>query len=144
MSERFQIGSHQVWFEADVGLVCHSYRGVVREDEMEEVFDVTLRLVEAATPLAPPFLLTDGRNATLLSAGARRVMGQRAKTIREGYCAVYGTSFGLRAILNLVFKAQSLASPGLVTWFAADEAAARVWLTQRRGKYLREHYGNSL
>ncbi|HVJ88876.1 MAG TPA: STAS/SEC14 domain-containing protein [Labilithrix sp.] len=137
MTERKKFGPHQLWYEPDTGFICVVQVGTMGEEEARELVDFVLEQA-AQTPGEPTFTLTDNRRATGLTSGARKVMttSRQADTF-EGYIAMFGTSFAMRAVTNLLFKAVAFAGVSKLTVNAfSTEAEARAWLTEHRLAYL--------
>ncbi|HVJ93564.1 MAG TPA: hypothetical protein VM580_27370 [Labilithrix sp.] len=83
------------------------------------------------------FVLVDVRSVTGIDAEAREVFGKagrRAEHLPPAFNATFGAPLPLRALANLITKFTRMTT--MVVQHTADEAAARVWLTEKRRAYL--------
>jgi hypothetical protein len=79
------------------------------------------------------YLLCDVTDVSSIDADARRYMSEWNRTHRTSASALYGASFGLRAIVTLLINAIALLGLERPTLqFFRDEPEARRWLDVRR------------
>jgi hypothetical protein len=123
---------HEWRLEEDTGFIYAVTNGKIDEADALEF----VRLFERDIPPGTAgFMLGDNRNATALTADARRVFAKHWNP-GEMYIASFGQSFTYRMILNLLLKVLPLVRPNFTAALFADEAEARAWLTERRRAYF--------
>ena len=131
MQEKTTFGAHEIWREADTGLICLSHVGLMTEPEVAVHVDF---LLTHQKPSEPGFLLADNRRATGITREGRALLATgRVRTEFEGYVAQFGAPLGVRALVSLMFKAMQVAVPIKIKLsIFATEAEARAWLIERR------------
>jgi len=132
-AERERIGKQEVWFDDSSGFIYLIHTGTLDADEARVLNERVASYVNTHTPGEPPFMLVDNRRATGFTGEARKIMSS-APTLRdEVYVALFGASFAIRAVLNLLFRAVTLSSSSKsVVTALPTEAEAREWLTEQR------------
>lgn len=125
------IGKHLIRAEQDSVEVI--VRGPLTIDDVRALFVVFGRVQSENGRL---FILYDAREATGIDAAARQYAASFPSTTQEADLqVVYGLSFGLRVILNMVMRAQKLLRHRNANFHVADnEAAARALFETEREK----------
>ena len=133
MFEKTRVGKHEIWFDSSAGIVYEVFDGLLNADEMERLLGATTKWLEEGTPA---FYLMDNRNLTGLTTDGRKAVALLGETLdRDTYCAIFGASFAVRTVLNMVFSARELTSRRpfkVVIRFVADASEARAWLVERK------------
>lgn len=122
-------GSFRYYREAD--LVFIELHGVFSLDDALHMYE----LCEATTQqYGYNLAVFDAREATGITAAARRHIAQRARGPRlRGVSAVIGASFVLRAVVHLMRNAMQLfGAPLTPVLFCATEEEAMQWLATQR------------
>ncbi|HVJ94497.1 MAG TPA: STAS/SEC14 domain-containing protein [Labilithrix sp.] len=126
---RTKVGQHEISYDPDTSVMHEVIRGAVTVQELREL----AQFVRQCTQGGDLFWLIDIREAKAPTIEARKAS---AELVGEGdannHFAIFGGNFAIRAIVNLVFKAMSLASPKVSMHYAVDEADGRAWLAERR------------
>lgn len=139
MSDKINIGGVEAWFEAETGFICIVYPPGVTDEAMAMAGIKATRAYTA--PLSSrgeaAFILVDHQLTTSATAAARKVYAMAAREEKgTRYVVSISTSFAIRAIGNVVMRALSLVQRDVIGAVAADEKAAREWLTEQRNAYL--------
>ena len=133
MTERWSVGAHSIQYEPETGLVHLVHSGTMNGPEMVSMTERCVDIARTHHPGEPMYMFVDNRSASGFTADARRAMGQSPLIRTEMYVALYGASYPVRAVINMVFKAVALVSSSKsVTVAVATEADARTWLTEQR------------
>ncbi|HVJ88214.1 MAG TPA: hypothetical protein VM580_00320 [Labilithrix sp.] len=131
--ERFRAGNHSLFYERHSGLVCLVHVGTMNGAEMTAVADQIAEYQGRYFPGEPPFMLVDNRQATGFTLDARHALSQHRLPRDEVYAALWGASFAVRTVINLVFKALSIATNAKSAAMAVgSESEARAWLNEQR------------
>ena len=137
MNKVWRIGEHEVRYEEDAGFIVLVHVGVMGPDEVRAVSKAMDECMLFSPPGAPAFLLADSRKATGMNVNGREVVASKAQIANgDTYVAVFGAPFAYRVVLNLVFRGVGLITDKMKAIAVADEAEARVWLTEKRQSYL--------
>lgn len=131
----YQIGPHSLRYERDTDFFVLKQVGVLDESH-------ALRILELFDELNPrieaPFVIADNSESTSITPAARRAFDRaRGLTGPSAYVATFGGSATFRAAAVLLFTALKLVGLGVDGTSAADEAAARAWLTRKREQILK-------
>ncbi|HVJ89218.1 MAG TPA: STAS/SEC14 domain-containing protein [Labilithrix sp.] len=130
MSEKTPIGAHEAWYEPDSGFVHKVIRGTMNADEVRQLTAFVLKFANDGAV----YCLINYRESKGLTKEARKVTAEiGAASILQNYCAIFGASFAVRTILNLVLKTTEIAQgKPFPVRFTADESEAREWLSERK------------
>ena len=134
MNQKHSVGPHEVEFEHDTGFIVMRQSGELTAEHAKQI---TAHFVGLGLDDKPTFLLIDNRNATGMTPEARKAFGE-SKVSRAGqksYLGIFGGTFAFRVMANLVMTAMKLAGQDFVGTMAADEAAARAWLTKQKAEH---------
>ena len=79
-------------------------------------------------------LLADFSQLETIPPDSRRLLGEEGRDVKLKATAIFGASFRVRVLTNLIVTALALfnKTPN-PTEFFKSEAEARVWLTKHRG-----------
>ncbi|HVJ90504.1 MAG TPA: hypothetical protein VM580_11930 [Labilithrix sp.] len=136
MSERRKIGPHELWREADTGLVGMTTVGMVEENHAIAILATVKDFTESLGPDEPFLMLADARQAGGVSSGARRIYATQTPTGRPAYVSIFGVTFMFRVALQLVFKAIAIASSNkFAVRIEETEADARAWLLKQAAEW---------
>ena len=127
---RETFGQHELWYEKETGLVCIVHIGTMNGIDAQPLCD---RVAEYAEEYGMPiFSLVDNRRATGFTNEARKIMVEAAP-MREMIVALYGASFVIQTLLNMLFRASRAAklSKSIVT-ACNSESEARAWLAEQQ------------
>ncbi|HVJ88878.1 MAG TPA: hypothetical protein VM580_03680 [Labilithrix sp.] len=135
-NERLTVGEHSLDYELDTGFFHLIHVGQMNGSEMTKIADNVAELAKKHNPGEASFMLVDNRKAAGISNEGRRVMSQSPVVRDELYVALFGASFVVRAVINMVFKAVAIASSSKsVAVAVATETEARAWLSEQRQAY---------
>lgn len=129
MTEPLRFGKHTVHYE-DPDIAVVTCRGPVSIEELRWICSFEPRGEHAAH-----FSLTicDLREMGELETGARRVAAERAKQPGRSFVAYVGAGFGIKVIISMIEKANTLLfGEKNASGFFDDLAAAKAWLLSRR------------
>ncbi|HVJ90406.1 MAG TPA: hypothetical protein VM580_11440 [Labilithrix sp.] len=136
MVDELVVGAHTLGYEPETGLVRMVHVGLMNADEMRGIADKIAEYARTYHPGRATFFLVDNRRAAGITSDARRVMSLSPVLQDEMYCALFGASFAVRTVINMVFKAVTIAtSSKSVVVALASEDDARAWLTDRKLAY---------
>ena len=136
MIERIRIGNHTVSFEHESGLIHLAHVGTMDGQEMTAIADEFASYRQRFFRGEPPYIVVDNRKATGFTNDARHALSRHELARDEVCAALWGASFAIRTVINLVFKALALAtSSKSVAMAVATEAEARAWLTEQRENF---------
>ncbi|HVJ92619.1 MAG TPA: hypothetical protein VM580_22615 [Labilithrix sp.] len=136
MFERTKIGEHEMWFEPDAGILHLVTCGMLNGEEATKLSELVVAFRSDLDPQEPTFILVDNRKSTGITKDGRLAMAESSNSLTApSVTAVFGGSFALRALVNLIFKGIALTSDKTLLHYAADEAAARAWLSERQRSY---------
>lgn len=140
MSDKENIGKQQLWFDQDSGFIVIVHNETMTADEATGLSERIDAYATKYTPGEPPFILVDDRRATGFTGDARKVMSNNSNLRSELYCALFGATFAMRAVLNLLFRAVQVTTSSASTVIAlATEEEARAWPTEQRRAYSGAH-----
>jgi len=134
--KRFRLSAHEMWLDDGTGIVHYMYSGILTGPDMAEMFAMSVKWHEEVNPGGPWLYLIDNRKLKGVRGDARKDIAKLTQTIGDCYTAIYGASFALRVVLNLVFKAASLVTSRVVLRYAANESEAREWLIACRRAHI--------
>jgi hypothetical protein len=123
---------HEWRYEEDTGFIFARTNGTTDESDAVRYIELYARDVPAGEP---GFMLCDNRNATDLTAGARKRYAKEWHPTQV-YLAGYGQSFASRVVFNALMQGLALLRPQYCVTMVATEEEARAWLTDKRRAYL--------
>lgn len=124
MDGPFAIGLHRARQVGDQ--LELEFHGVLNRDDVVVLHD---RMAQLLDDLGACYLLCDLSHASSIHVDARRYMSEWNRTRRADAAAVYGASFGVRAMVTLLLNAlRLLGLQGPTLMFFRDELEARRWL----------------
>lgn len=132
MSEDTMIGESVIRYEPDTGFIFVAQVGEVDAARAAELLEAVRQMRGSASAV---YMITDGRRGTGINAEARKVFSRGEPIPAHIYVAMFGATFGFRAIVNLVFKAISFISDQVTPVMVANEAEAREWLTKKKAAH---------
>jgi len=124
--------SSGVRYEADTGFlyVFHEQGPVDKAAALSIIEDFE----KYARPNEPAFILTDQRNATTITADARKAIAALPLP-RGAFFAGFGASFTVRVLNSLLARGLAFLSPVVATYWSTEEEA-RAWLAEKRHAWL--------
>lgn len=131
MNQTHTFGTHIISREEETGFIVLKQRGGLTGDEARVVMAHIEKWLKPAEPL---LMLSDSSEATAMSPEARAVFGEIGQTKRSSFVAIYGSSFQMRVVSNLLLTAMRMLGQNTVGRFEKDEATARAWLTEQKAK----------
>ena len=135
--EKKKIADHEYWCDEETGFYHLAFVGVLDAPEIIELNLVFRKWQEDVGKGEPTFVLVDNRRSDGISGDGRKAMAKNSVQDADVYCSIYGASFAVRVVLNLVFKAMSLSENNrTIVRYASSESDAREWLTEHRRAYL--------
>jgi hypothetical protein len=130
MEREWRFGPHTLSFE-EPDLVRLVTRGQLHLRELREMI---LRVREFKQGREALYLLVDGHQGTGFSPEARQAMHEDRSLVPYDGVALFGASFAIRAISNMMTRANELlGKPNTFQMiFTATEDEARAWLAAQR------------
>ena len=130
MGAIWTLGPHKMWFEEPdtVRLVTV---GVYDMKLMEESNALVRELKQRYPTL---YLITDSRQGTGMSADVRKALGSNPDLMPYAGSVMYGSSFAMRTMVNMMIRAGELMGVKGTTAFAmvATEEEAKAWVAAQR------------
>ena len=124
------IGPHELRYERDSGFIVLVHHGVLEPAHIVELTETMDRWVDRYQPGGALFIVVDVRNSGGITSEARERAAVSGLRNAESYVAVFGASFAIRVVLNLVFKAIALTSKTSFFTIKGTEEEARAWLAE--------------
>jgi len=137
MGQKKVIGAHELIFEDETGIIVFVQNGTLGGPEALDLVDSIAEHADRTSAKAV-FLMTDYRKSDGMTTEAREAMSTRWGKARDvhTYSALFGASFALRTIVNLVTRAAKMLSGGKLTSTAvATETEARAWLAEQQALF---------
>ncbi|MFP2911881.1 STAS/SEC14 domain-containing protein [Pyxidicoccus sp. 3LFB2] len=130
MGAVWTLGPHKMWFEEPdtVRLVTV---GVYDMKLMEESNALVRELKQRYPTL---YLITDSRQGTGMTADVRKALGENPDLMPYAGSVMYGSSFAMRTMVNMMIRAGELMGVKGTTAFAmvATEEDAKAWVAKQR------------
>ncbi|MFP2931322.1 STAS/SEC14 domain-containing protein [Pyxidicoccus sp. 3LG] len=130
MEAMWTLGPHKMWFEEP---------DTVR---MVTVGPYDMKLMEESTALVRElkkryptvYLITDARQGTGMTAEVRKALGENPDLLPYAGSVMYGSSFAMRTMVNMMIRAQEILGRKGGTAFAmvATEEDAKAWVAKQR------------
>ncbi|HVJ93937.1 MAG TPA: hypothetical protein VM580_29310 [Labilithrix sp.] len=138
MSEKKKFGRHEIGYEADTGFVSIVLNGTLGESDAAEIISTTTTYEQTFYLGQPTFMIVDTRKAGGVTSEARKYMASSGgQNANQAFVVIFGGSFAIRTMMNLVFKAVEFASSTKLTAAAlSTEAEARTWLSDQKRAFL--------
>ena len=130
--ERTSAGQHEVRYDHRTGFIHVVHVGMMDGEEARRVNDAAIRYGAYTPANVPSYVIADNTRAGGMTSEARKLLAARAGMHEEAYVVLFGASFVVRVMMNLLMKAQSLTSPKLQANAVATEAEALAWLNDRK------------
>ena len=130
MGAVWTLGPHKMWFEEPDTL------------RMITVGPYDMKLLEESNAIAHElkkhnprlFLITDSSQGTGMTADVRKLLGEKPDLMPYAASVMYGSSFAMRTMVNMMIRAQQLLGRTGSTAFTmvATEEEAKAWIAAQR------------
>ncbi|MCP3141082.1 STAS/SEC14 domain-containing protein [Pyxidicoccus xibeiensis] len=130
MQTMWTLGPHKMWFE-EPDTVRMVTVGPYDMKLLEESVALTRELQKRYPRL---YIITDARQGTGMTADVRKLLGENPDYLPYVGSAMYGSSFAMRTMINMMIRAQQLLGRTGTTAFAmvATEEDAKAWVAKQR------------
>ncbi|QSQ27706.1 STAS/SEC14 domain-containing protein [Pyxidicoccus parkwayensis] len=132
MGAIWTLGPHKMWFEEPDTLRLVTV-GVYDMKLLEESNAIANELKKLHPTL---YLISDSRQGTGMSADVRKLLGEKPEMMPYAGSVMFGSSFAMRTMVNMMIRAGELMGRKADTEFAmvATEEDAKAWVAERRAK----------
>ncbi|NMO16291.1 hypothetical protein HPC49_27055 [Pyxidicoccus fallax] len=130
MGNVWTLGPHKVWFE-EPDTVWLATDGVYDMKLLQEMRVLVLELKKTHPVLHH---IVDARKGSGMSPDVRKLMGEHPDTLPFDSSVMYGSSFAMRTMVNMMSRAQELLGRKATIKFTmvATEEEARSWTAEQR------------
>jgi hypothetical protein len=130
MGAVWTLGPHKMWFEEPdtVRLVTVG----VYDMKLLEESNALVRELKNRFPTL--YLISDSRQGTGMSADVRKALGENPDLMPYAGSVMFGTSFAMRTMVNMMIRAQELlgVKGGIPFAMVATEEEAKAWVAAQR------------
>lgn len=130
MGAVWTLGPHKMWFE-EPDTVRMVTVGAYDMKLLEES-NALVRELQKNHPTL--YLITDSRQGTGMTPDVRKLLGEKPDLMPYAGSVMYGSSFAMRTMVNMMMRAQQLLGVTADIKFAmvATEEEAKAWVAEQR------------